>query len=95
MRSRLAAVQLGRAKDAVSSPRYRFLLLDTLCWLENGDWTKRSQRNGERPIERFAAATLTRRTKKATKKAKKHGRGTNPFKKEWLRLVRSKRFQYV
>ena len=61
----------GRAKAAVASSRYRFLLLDTLCWLEDGDWTKRSRRNGQRSIERFAARTLTRRTKKATKKAKK------------------------
>ena len=60
-----------RAKTAVASPRYRSLLLDTLQWLENGDWAKRSRRNGQQPIERFAADILARRTKKAMNKAKK------------------------
>jgi CHAD domain-containing protein len=30
----------NRAKAAVDSPRYHLLLLDTLQWLENGDWAK-------------------------------------------------------
>jgi inorganic triphosphatase YgiF len=60
-----------RAKAAVASPRYRFLLLDTLQWLEDGDWARRSRRNGQRPIERFAADILARHAKKAVKKAKK------------------------
>jgi triphosphatase len=68
--SRLQAA-FARAKAAVASPRYRFLLLDTLQWLENGDWARRSRRNGQRPIERFAADILAPRTKKAVKKAKK------------------------
>jgi triphosphatase len=60
-----------RAKAAVASQRYRLLLLDTLQWLENGGWARRSRRNGQRPIERFAAEILARRTSKAMKKAKK------------------------
>jgi triphosphatase len=60
-----------RAKAAVASPRYRFLLLDTLQWLENGDWAQRSRRKGQRPIDRYAADILARRTKKAMEKAKK------------------------
>jgi hypothetical protein len=55
---------------AVDSPRYRSLLLDTLQWLENGDWAKHRRRQGG-PIERFAAKVLARRTKKAKKKAGK------------------------
>ena len=34
------AAAFGKAKAAVESPRYRSLLLDTLQWLENGDWAK-------------------------------------------------------
>jgi inorganic triphosphatase YgiF len=61
----------AKAKIAVDSPRYRSLLLDTLQWLEIGDWTKRSRRYGVRPIERFAADILARRTQKAKKKTKR------------------------
>jgi CHAD domain-containing protein len=60
----------GKAKAAVDSPRYRSLLLDTLQWLEIGDWAKRSRRYGVRPVEQFAADILARRTKTAMKKAK-------------------------
>jgi CHAD domain-containing protein len=52
----------GKAKAAVESPRYRSLLLDTLQWLENGDWAKHPRFYGHRPIERFAADILARRT---------------------------------
>jgi triphosphatase len=62
---------LKKAKDAVDSPRYRSLLLDTLDWLENGDWAKRARAGGHRRVERFAANILTRRTKKTMKKGKK------------------------
>lgn len=48
------AAAFGRAKVAVDFPRYRSLLLDTLQWLENGDWAKRSRRESARPIERVA-----------------------------------------
>jgi triphosphatase len=60
-----------RAKHAVDSPRYRSLLLDTLEWLENGNWAKRERARGHRRVERFAANILSRRTKKAMKKGKK------------------------
>ena len=61
----------ARAKVAVDSPRYRTLLLNTLQWLEIGEWTKRSRHHGARPIERFAICILARRTQKAKKKARK------------------------
>jgi triphosphatase len=38
------ATAFDRAKTAVESSRYRSLLLDTLQWLENGEWAKRSRR---------------------------------------------------
>jgi inorganic triphosphatase YgiF len=56
------AAAFGKAKAAVESPRYRSLLLDTLQWLENGDWAKHPRFYGHRPIERFAADILARRT---------------------------------
>jgi inorganic triphosphatase YgiF len=65
------ATAFGRAKIAVDSQRYRSLLLDTLQWLEIGNWARRSRRYGVRPIEWFAADILARRTKKAIKKAKR------------------------
>jgi inorganic triphosphatase YgiF len=65
------AAAFGKAKAAVESPRYRSFLLDTLQWLENGDWAKHPRFYGHRPIERFAADILARRTKRTMKKAKK------------------------
>jgi inorganic triphosphatase YgiF len=65
------AAAFAKAKVAVDSPRYRSLLLDTLQWLEIGDWTKRSRRFGVRAVELFAADILARRTQKASKKAKR------------------------
>ena len=65
------AAAFGKAKAAVELPRYRSLLLDTLQWLENGDWAKHPRFYGHRPIERFAADIFARRTKRTMKKAKK------------------------
>jgi CHAD domain-containing protein len=65
------AAAFAKAKVVIDSPRYRFLLLDTLQWLEVGDWAGRSHRFRDRPIERFAADILARRTKNVTEKAKK------------------------
>jgi triphosphatase len=65
------AAAFGKAKAAVESPRYRSLLLHTMQWLENGDWAKHPRSYGHRPIERFAADILARRTKRTMKKAKK------------------------
>jgi triphosphatase len=61
----------ARAKRAVASPRYRSLLLDTLQWVEDGEWVRQSPRSGRQPIQQFAADIFERRTKKAVKKAKK------------------------
>jgi CHAD domain-containing protein len=65
------AAAFAKAKVVVDSPRYRSLLLDTLQWLEVGDWARRSRHFRNQPIERFAADILARRTKNATKKAKR------------------------
>jgi len=65
------AAAFAKAKAVIDSPRYRYLLLDTLQWLEVGDWARRPRRFCDRPIERFAADILTQRTKNATKKTKR------------------------
>jgi inorganic triphosphatase YgiF len=61
----------GKASAAVESRRYRSLLLDTVQWLETGNWAKHARYYKQRPIERFAADIFARRTKTITKKAKK------------------------
>jgi triphosphatase len=61
----------AKAKIAVHSPRYRLLLLDTLQWLETGDWAKRARRYGHRSIERSATDILKKRRKAIIKKAKR------------------------
>jgi triphosphatase len=61
----------GRATAAVKSRRYRSLLLDTLQWLETGDWAKHARSSNGRPIERIAADIFARRTKTIMKKTKK------------------------
>ena len=61
----------GKAGAAVESRRYRSLLLDTLQWLETGDWAKHARYYKQWPIERFAADIFARRTRTITKKAKK------------------------
>jgi CHAD domain-containing protein len=65
------AAAFVKAKTAVDSPRYRSLLLDTLQWLEIGDWAKRSRRYRDRPIELFAAEILARPTRWVTKRVKR------------------------
>jgi triphosphatase len=65
------AAAFDKAKNAVESPRYRSLLLETLRWLEDGDWKRRSHDHGDRRIERFAADIFARRAKEAMEKAKK------------------------
>jgi triphosphatase len=61
----------GKASASVESRRYRSLLLDTLQWLETGDWAKHARYYKQRPIEWFAADIFARRTKTITKKVKK------------------------
>ena len=69
------AQAFGRAEAAVESRRYRVLVLDTLAWLEAGDWTRsddplvRALRR--RPVAAFAAEELKQRRKKVLKKSKK------------------------
>jgi triphosphatase len=61
----------AKAKNAVNSPRYRLLLLDTMQWLEIGGWAKHSRRYGVQPINRSASDILAKRRKRIIKKAKR------------------------
>lgn len=56
---------LRRAREAVSSDRYRTLLVDLLEWIETGP--DLSQEAAGLPIRKFATETLRRRLKKARK----------------------------
>lgn len=59
-----------KMKDAVDSPRYRSLILDTLQWIEAGDWLKHSHTFASRPVGRFAADSVARQRRKILKKQK-------------------------
>jgi inorganic triphosphatase YgiF len=65
----------ARARHAVSSPRYRTLLLDTLGWIEAGQWTASGDEliaaRRCRNARDFARDELGRRARKARKKARK------------------------
>ena len=80
------AAAFGEAKAVIDSPRYHCLLLDTVEWLENGDWIKHSGRYGDRPVEQFAINVLARRTKKITKQAKRL-RELDPQQRHKLRIA--------
>lgn len=64
---------LSQAKTAVTSPRYRKLLLDVALWLFDGDWLRTSDplesslRN--RPARSFAKDEIRRRIRKIAKTA--------------------------
>ncbi|HLH92934.1 MAG TPA: CHAD domain-containing protein [Xanthobacteraceae bacterium] len=65
----------ARAAKAVVSARYRALVLDTLAWIESGEWTTsddeliKAQRR--RKALAFAREELARRLKKVSKRAKR------------------------
>lgn len=66
---------LARARAAVESPRFRDLALDTLAWIETGDWMRNSDDAAgilrERPVAAVAAEQLRRRWKKILKGGKR------------------------
>jgi triphosphatase len=82
------ALAADSAKDAIATPRYRFLIFNALEWIENGDWLKKS-RQGEQQIKPFAAHLFTRRTREARKKSKHIGR-LDPRRRHKLRIAMKK-----
>ena len=65
---------LERAKNAITTARFRSLTLEVAAWLETGNWTKPEddlvRSRGDMPIERFADEQLARRWRKVRKKGK-------------------------
>jgi inorganic triphosphatase YgiF len=61
----------SKLRKSVESPRFRSLILDTLQWLEVGNWLKNSSNSRNLPIWHFASMSLARQTKKILKKQAK------------------------
>ena len=72
--SRQRLAEYKRASEAVSSARFRRLLLDTLAWIEAGEWVTTTddaaRARRERPVEKHAADQLARRRKKVRKRGR-------------------------
>ena len=81
----------ARAKRAVSSERFRRLLVDTLEWIESKPVPPSGQ--ADVPIERFAADVLHRRTGKARKQGQ-HVDRLPPRARHKLR-IRIKKIRYA
>jgi CHAD domain-containing protein len=71
-RQRLAEYQ--RAAAAIDSARFRRMLVETLAWIECGEWVtttdEMARQRRERPIEQHAADQLARRRKKVKKRGR-------------------------
>ncbi len=65
------ALAAESARSAVASSRYRLLIFNALEWIEDGAWLKRSRAREVQPMRPFVTDLLTRRTKKAKKRARK------------------------
>jgi inorganic triphosphatase YgiF len=83
------ALAAEAAKSAVASSRYRLLIFNTLEWIEDGAWLKRSPGRTDQRIEPFVADLLMRRTKKTRKRAKKL-RNLNVHDRHKLRIAMKK-----
>ena len=77
------------AKSAVASSRYRLLIFNTLEWIEDGAWLRRSPARTDQRIKPFVADLLMRRTKKTRKRAKKL-RNLNVHDRHKLRIAMKK-----
>lgn len=68
----------ARARKAVELARYRALVLDTLGWIEGGEWTTTDDElikaRRRRNAADFAREELARRLRKVTRKAKRLGK---------------------
>jgi CHAD domain-containing protein len=62
------------ARSAISSPRYRLLVLNALEWIEDGRWLKKASIHGNQRTRPYAVQLFDRRTKKAKKRLKKVGK---------------------
>lgn len=60
-------IAYDEALAAATSGRYRLMLIDTVAWVEAGDWTRGEREIRETPIGEFAAALLKKRAKRIRK----------------------------
>jgi inorganic triphosphatase YgiF len=58
------------AKAAISSARYRLLILNALEWIEDGAWLRKRSMHRDQPATLFAAQLFDRRIAKAKKRAR-------------------------
>lgn len=82
------ALAADSTRNAIATARYRLLIFNTLEWIENGDWLKKS-RQGDQQIKPFATHLFERRTSKARKKSKHIGR-LDPRRRHKLRIAMKK-----
>jgi triphosphatase len=80
------------AKAAIATARYRFLIFNTLEWIDNGDWLRKS-RQDKQHIKQFAADLFTLQTRKARKKSK-HISRLDPRRRHKLRIA-TKKLRYA
>jgi len=93
---RAHAEAYDRALDAITSQRYRNLLLDTAAWLETGDWIAADGANRkarETPVGKFAARALGRRRKSLKQRGKRLAR-LDPAARHELRIA-AKKMRYT
>jgi inorganic triphosphatase YgiF len=85
----------ARAAAAVEGERFRRLLVDLLIWIETGPWTasEACAHERERPIHRFAARELQKRTDKIARRGKKL-RDLDPHQRHKLR-IQAKKLRYA
>lgn len=83
------ALAYARARDAADAPRLRRLLLDTLVWIETGDWM-RSQGKAERIAEEDVRDFAARALEMGRRKLVKAGRGLAERDPEHRHRVRIK-----
>jgi triphosphatase len=85
----------ARAGAAVENERFRRLLVDLLIWIETGPWTASEPmaHERERPIARFAARELEKRTGKIARRGK-HLRELAPHARHKLR-IEAKKLRYA
>ena len=81
----------ARARKAVSSPRYRSLLIDTLQWIEAKQTIAAEDEGG--PIAKFAAALLHRRIRRLRKDGRHLDR--MPAQQRHKVRIRAKKIRYA
>lgn len=88
---------LARARGAVNSRRFRDLALDTVAWIETGDWRRKPDDAAgmlrERPVAAVAVEQLRRRWKKILKSGKRLNE-LDPERRHRLR-IQAKKLRYA